>query len=53
VDRNPALKVVLMSGYTDDALSSREADLTRADALLEKPFATQELLRLIRELLSA
>jgi PAS domain S-box-containing protein len=53
VDQNPALKVVLMSGYTDDALSSREADLTRADAFLEKPFATQELLRLIRELLSA
>ncbi|HSS52702.1 MAG TPA: PAS domain S-box protein [Thermoanaerobaculia bacterium] len=53
VDRNPALKVVLMSGYTDDALSSREADQTKADAFLEKPFATQELLRLIRELLSA
>jgi two-component system cell cycle sensor histidine kinase/response regulator CckA len=53
VDQNPALKVVLMSGYTDDALSSREADLTRADAFLEKPFATQELLHLIRELLSA
>jgi FixJ family two-component response regulator len=41
-----------MSGYTDDALSSREADQTRADAFLEKPFATQELLRLVRELLS-
>ena len=53
VDRHPALKVVLMSGYTDDALASREADLTTADAFLEKPFATQDLLRLIRELLSA
>ncbi len=52
VDQNPDLKVVLMSGYTDDALSRREADQTRADAFLEKPFATQELLRLIRELLS-
>src|SRR6185312_3158474 len=53
VDQNPALKVVLMSGYTDDALAGREADMTRADAFLEKPFATQELLRLIHELLSA
>ncbi len=48
----PAMKVVLMSGYTDDALASREADRTRADAFLEKPFATQDLLRLIRKLLS-
>jgi PAS domain S-box-containing protein len=52
-NRYPALRVVLMSGYTDDALSSREADLTRADAFLEKPFATKDLLRLVRELLSA
>ena len=51
--RYPALKVVLMSGYTDDALASREADTIAADAFLEKPFATQDLLRLIRELLSA
>jgi CheY-like chemotaxis protein len=48
----PAMKVVLMSGYTDDALASREADRTHADAFLEKPFATRDLLRLIRELLS-
>ncbi|HEV7505489.1 MAG TPA: PAS domain S-box protein [Thermoanaerobaculia bacterium] len=53
VDRHPALKVVLMSGYTDDALAGREADTTRADAFLEKPFATQDLLHLIRELLSS
>ena len=49
---NPDLKVILMSGYTDDALASREADMTIADAFLEKPFATQDLLRLIRELLN-
>ncbi len=49
---HPEMKVVLMSGYTDDALASREADRTTADAFLEKPFATQELLRVIRELLS-
>jgi PAS domain S-box-containing protein len=50
---HPNMKAVLMSGYTDDALASREADLTIADAFLEKPFATQDLLRLIRGLLSA
>ena len=53
VARYPAMKVILMSGYTDDALASRAADHTTADAFLEKPFATQDLLRLIRELLSA
>ena len=42
-----------MSGYTDDALASRDADTTTADAFLEKPFATQDLLRLIRELLGS
>ncbi|MES1240008.1 MAG: PAS domain S-box protein [Acidobacteriota bacterium] len=51
--RYPALKVVLMSGYTDDALASRSADPTVANAFLEKPFATRDLLRLVRELLSA
>ncbi|HEX7184667.1 MAG TPA: PAS domain S-box protein [Thermoanaerobaculia bacterium] len=49
----PKMKVALMSGYTDDALASREADTTTADAFLEKPFATQDLLRVIRDLLSA
>ncbi|HEV7518488.1 MAG TPA: PAS domain S-box protein, partial [Thermoanaerobaculia bacterium] len=51
--RYPAMKVILMSGYTDDALASREADRTVADAFLEKPFATRDLLRRIRELLGA
>jgi PAS domain S-box-containing protein len=51
--RYPAMKVILMSGYTDDALASRDADKITADAFLEKPFATQDLLRLIRELLSS
>jgi PAS domain S-box-containing protein len=51
--RHPRMKVALMSGYTDDALASRSADTTVADAFLEKPFATQDLLRLIRELLDA
>ena len=51
-DQFPRLKVALMSGYTDDALASRSADPATADAFLEKPFATQDLLSLIRELLS-
>jgi len=49
----PGIKVALMSGYTDDALASREADTTTADAFLEKPFATQDLLHLLRNLLGA
>jgi CheY-like chemotaxis protein len=51
--RHPALKVILMSGYTDDALTSREVDGTVADAFLEKPFASQDLLRLIDKLLTS
>ncbi|HEX3528647.1 MAG TPA: PAS domain S-box protein [Thermoanaerobaculia bacterium] len=50
---HPSMKAVLMSGYTDDALASREADLTIADAFLEKPFATKDLLRLLHGLLNA
>jgi PAS domain S-box-containing protein len=50
--RYPAMKVILMSGYTDDALASRHVDQTQADAFLEKPFATQDLLRQLRELLA-
>jgi PAS domain S-box-containing protein len=51
---HPDIKIALMSGYTDDALASREeADVSAAHAFLEKPFATQDLLRLIRELLSS
>jgi hypothetical protein len=40
-------------GYTEDAVASRKSDTTTtlADAFLEKPFATQDLLRLIRDLL--
>jgi len=49
---HPEMKVVLMSGYTDDALASRRAVHDTADAFLEKPFATQELLGILRELLA-
>jgi len=50
----PALKVVLMSGYTDDdAVVNRATEMVIADSFLEKPFATQNLLRLIRDLLTA
>ena len=50
-ERFPQMKIVLMSGYTDDSLSSRKVDGSIADAFLEKPFATRELLRLVRSLL--
>lgn len=51
-ESHPKMKVALMSGYTDDALASRAADRDTADVFLEKPFATQDLLRVIRELLA-
>jgi len=51
--RYPGMKVILMSGYTDDALASRETDHSVADAFLEKPFATRDLLRVLRDLLNS
>jgi PAS domain S-box-containing protein len=51
--RFPQMKVVLMSGYTDEALASQEASRRAADAFLEKPFATRDLLQLVHELLAS
>jgi CheY-like chemotaxis protein len=49
--RTPGLRVVLMSGYSDEALASRDLDNSAADAFLEKPFAIEELLRTVRAVL--
>ncbi len=49
--RQPGMKVVLMSGYTDDVLSDRQPDRSLAHAFLEKPFPTSDLLRLLADLL--
>ena len=48
---NPRLKVIFMSGYADDAVSEPPVgDRTR---FLQKPFATVDLPRAVRELLDA
>jgi len=48
---NPRLKVIFMSGYADDAVSQPTVgDRTR---FLQKPFATVDLPRAVRELLDA
>lgn len=47
----PDMRVILMSGYTDDGLKQRELD---ADvAFLEKPFTPATLMLKVREVLSA
>jgi PAS domain S-box-containing protein len=46
--RHPGLRVILMSGYSDESLASRELDDATADAFLEKPFSVDRLLREIR-----
>jgi len=46
--RFPGLRVVLMSGYSDEALASRDLDEAAADDFIEKPFSLDELLRRVR-----
>jgi len=48
----PGIKVLYMSGYTDDALGHHGA-LDPGMALLEKPFTVDRLLRKVRETLDA
>ncbi|HST61926.1 MAG TPA: PAS domain S-box protein [Longimicrobium sp.] len=48
----PGLRVVFMSGYTDDALI-RHGVLEDRFRLLEKPFAPEGLVRMVREALEA
>ncbi len=50
--RHPALKVLYMSGYTDDALLHRGVMDPQRD-LLAKPFSTDTLLRRVREVLDS
>jgi PAS domain S-box-containing protein len=50
--RDPGLKIILMSGYSDELLASRDlAQTSSGRAFLEKPFATDDLLRMLRRLL--
>ena len=47
----PDIRVLYMSGYTDDAIT-RHGVAAAVDAFLQKPFAPPQLLRKIRELLN-
>ncbi len=50
VERWPALKVIYMTGYTDDA-TVRRGVLNPGIALLHKPFTSDTLGRKVREAL--
>ena len=52
LERHPAMRVVLMSGYSDAALEDRDA-LALAHAFLQKPFSTHDFVRTIREVLES
>jgi CheY-like chemotaxis protein len=51
-DHLPDLKVLFISGYTDDALADHGV-LAPGIALLEKPFSPESLARKVREVLAA
>jgi DNA-binding response OmpR family regulator len=48
--RRPAMRVLYMSGYTDDAITERGV-LAPGIELLEKPFDPESLIRRVREVL--
>jgi DNA-binding NtrC family response regulator len=48
----PAIRVLYMSGYTDDAIVHMDV-LAKGIAFLEKPFAPEALARKVREVLDA
>lgn len=50
--RNPEIKVLFTSGYTDDALA-HHGELDRGIALLSKSYSIATLARKVRELLDA
>ncbi len=50
LEQRPALKAVFMSGHTDDEVLRRGVALSEV-AFIEKPFAREELARLVRETL--
>jgi DNA-binding NtrC family response regulator len=49
-DRQPSLKVLYMSGYTDDTII-REGRLETGGTFMQKPFTADGLMRKVREVL--
>jgi CheY-like chemotaxis protein len=50
-EQRPELKVLFMSGYTDDAVITRGV-IDREMAFLQKPFGADQLARMVAELLN-
>jgi DNA-binding NtrC family response regulator len=50
VARRPKMKIIFMSGYTDDAVVHHGV-LSQSTAFLQKPFTTQALVKMMREVL--
>jgi two-component system cell cycle sensor histidine kinase/response regulator CckA len=50
VAQRPEMKVIFMSGYTDDAVVHHGV-LSQSTAFLQKPFTTQALVKMLREVL--
>lgn len=51
-ERYPQMRVLLMSGYTKDAVIRRNM-MQDADGFVEKPFTTDEMARKVREVLDS
>ena len=51
-DINPRLKVLFMSGYTDDMIASHGV-LAGETQLIQKPFSAEALARKLRDVLDA
>jgi len=49
--RYPTIKILFITGYTDDEIL-RKGILDEGSAILLKPFAPEELLRKLREILT-
>ena len=51
VERYPAIRMLFMSGYTEDSASRREI-LLKGSPFLQKPFSVSDLSKAVHELLA-